>query len=137
MAECTPGQHPYLFNGASGFVTFAQPADFESVAAAAVAANFPPPDFTISNVVFSPAGGVDWQGNPVPTYTFDLGYDDDVNEQVYLPDVVCTGGYVEPGGGEPFDGDLNWASAPHMLQAVMVLCLVFLFFHGYAAGRRP
>jgi hypothetical protein len=29
-----------------------------------------------------------------------------------------------------------WDTTPHLLQALLVVCVIFMFVHGYTAGRR-
>lgn len=138
MAECTPGQHPYSFQGnySPSVVTFRYPSDFEPFARAEAEAMVFPPE-VISRAAFSVAGGLDGAGNVVPQLFVEVASPYGGFEFDLVPSLVCTGGYVEVPGSEPFDGDLNWGDASHMLQAVMVLVLVALFFAGYTSGKRP
>lgn len=94
MAACTPGQQPYLFNSATGQVTFAAASEFEAIAEASAAIDFGA-GWTVSNRVFM----LD-DGTGVPSYSF-LAVDGDENdyEITLVPSLLCDGGYVDPGGG--------------------------------------
>jgi len=126
VAECTPGQHPYMiadFPSGVGAVSATTKEGLLPLVDAGIEAH--PTYHVIVPAAFEGEWGITGE------------YFDGEGPWPYFGGIheLCTGGYVEPTGG-PEPGALDWSSESMLLQALLVLVLVITFAMGYRAGDK-